>query len=159
MSGRALQVWARTLAWVMAVGLAAALAMTLAADHADARRPVLHGRWLPVIAPRVVTAGSCTGVLTVTFDAVTLTGVDWWPRPDDGHTVLELHETSGRSGPGGEWRQPPAEFGPVMSGGEHRIRWAGWAGAVAHGMHYDMARVGVSGYRSMPALIESGCAG
>lgn len=111
-----------------------------------------------VVAPAVTSAETCGTALVVHFDTSVLAGRQWQPLQDDGHAVLELLERSGRSGADGVWETPPAEWGAVVSGGEHVLRWAGWRTAAGYGLHFQKARVLAGGYRSMPAQIEDGCA-
>jgi hypothetical protein len=125
-----------------AVGLAAGTGV-LAAQRADAHADRWNARQ-QVVAPRVSRTGVCDGVLVVRYDAVRL-GPNrvWQPLMDDGSTRLEVHDSSGRTGPGGRW------VGAVTkSGGEHVLRWDGYQTAVEQGAQIDLVRVVTGGYRS-----------
>lgn len=154
---------------VLTVVLVAAL-VAASAGPAAARLDGTHPRpvasstrsWAPVVHPQVVSAGVCdVGVLVVRFDGEFLADRSWVPLLDDGSTRLELLDGSGREvdagHPDGRWEPPEPEGGPVVSGGEHTLRWAGWAWADGHGLHYYQARVVTGGYTSTAVPVEGGC--
>ena len=107
----------------------------------------------PVLEVR--SAAVCDRFLIVTFQQWRGTGGARRPVLDDGHVRLSLLDGSGRWGPSGEWLPVQA-----VSGGENRLRWAGWVAAGMHGSHYVKARAWqASGPRavSAPVPITVGC--
>lgn len=142
-----------TLLLRVAAGLVAGLLVMLAVGSmtASARAP-------RVVHVGVTSAQACAGTLVVRFDTGWLTGRQWQDGQDDGSAHLMLLESSARSGPGGSWGSPADDFGPVVSGGEHALRWPGWAHAGASGLHYTAVMVSYGGYWSAPRPVTEGCA-
>lgn len=110
-----------------------------------------------VVAPKVEHTRLCGDVLEVDWEALRLDGRDWRAWLDDGTAVLEAHEVSGRSGPGGLWA--PVEYAADGGSREGTLRWPGYGRSDWYGQHWAQVRVVVAGYRSpdMP-ITEEACA-
>jgi hypothetical protein len=111
------------------------------------------------------TARACNGALTVTYGRQILVGHEWRITDrDDSQWIIEVHDYSGRfqnpNNPASDGKWLPTDLygaGPVVSGGEHALRWPGYGRALGNGAHIDKARVvraDGTGLTSVPAAID-----
>lgn len=125
-------------------------------QHDERHRPPLSPAAPTGEHPRTNSAWQCSGVLMVFYDLEQLdpTGTEWLPAQNQGGTSLQLHEVSGRSGPGGQWQTIDPAVITVLSGW---MRWAGYGAALQNGQHYDKARITLHGVAASPKLVTEGC--
>lgn len=116
--------------------IAVAAAALIAASSAPATAHSPHQKRAQPLHIGLTGVSTCDGALTVSFGLETLKGAEWTFRMDDGQQDIQIHEISGRSGPGGQWMSVGAS-----SGGEGHLRWVDWQRVGTSGMHVDLVRV------------------
>jgi hypothetical protein len=100
-------------------------------------------------------AWDCSGVLWVGYSEQNLVDGHLVQRQHDGAVRVEVHDYSGRFGPGGQWMEVP-----VDRDNGSRLGWSGFRQAQQYGGHMDLVRVVHTRdprLISAPALIEGEC--